>query len=236
LLQNSAILIEQFAETRAQWSHAPFSSSRLDVPISPAMRARSQGTPKRLLLAATLVAVASLTASGCSAGVSVNSTGTSRHFGMGPPNKPLPPGEWEATGVVVGERASYSNEPVGTVLKRPWTFRKICNSSCHRVFFRQTLYGPSVTRLIPAGGGRYTAAFPPVTVPCYYTRDYPHARHPFGQSHDSYKLWWSANREKIRAVEHQTQTGCYRTEEPPSVTRWFATRNQRSAAAPAPGA
>jgi hypothetical protein len=169
--------------------------------------------------------VASLAALGCSTGASIDSTQSQPpNFGIGPANRPLPPGAWKAIGVVTSQPATYSNQPVGAVLKRPWTFVKSCKSSCHTLFLRQTLYGPSATELVPTAGGLFTAVFPPVTVPCYYTRDYSGPRHPFGQSHDSYKLWWSADRGEIHAVELRTQTGCYPTAEAPDVTRWRATR------------
>src|SRR6185437_8572914 len=110
----------------------------------------------RLAVAATLAALGGALLLGCSAGDSNRDAG----IDFGPANVPLPPGKWAATGTVLkGEK--MSNEPPGTVLKRPWTFRKVCNPSCHRVFLRWTLYGPSITRLVPHGSF-YTANFPPV--------------------------------------------------------------------------
>jgi len=135
-------------------------------------------------------------------------------------------GGWTAIGRVTFVPASdNSNQPEGSVLRRPWKFDRVCRSGECRVFFaRGTLYGPSLTWLVPHGG-YYTAKFPPVTVPCAYPRDYPYPRHVSGQSHDSYRLRWSEDGTRLLAVEHRQQTGCYPTTSPPDVTRWRATPN-----------
>ncbi len=107
----------------------------------------------------------------------------------GAPNIPLPPGQWTATGTVLKE-VNIADEPAGTTLKRPWTFKTVCQSSCHTLFLRQTLYGPSETTLT-AHDGIYTATFPPVTVPC--------ATAPGSSGlYDSYTLQWSPNRQQTR--------------------------------------
>src|SRR4051794_2080567 len=189
-----------------------------DVPIAPTMRARPHELLRRLLIAASLVASTSLLLLGCSAGDADQAADSGIDFG--PANVPLPPGQWSATGTVLkGEEES--NEPPGTVLKRPWTFKKTCNPACHTVFFRWTLYGPSVTNRVPHGR-IYTADFPPVEVPCVYPGGSNYTRHAYGQSHDSYRVWWSADRKRVVALEHQTETGCYRTPGLPTVTRWSA--------------
>jgi hypothetical protein len=150
----------------------------------------------------------------------------SRHHatGLGPANIPLPSGGWEATGRVVWVAPKVlTNEPPGAVLKRPWNFQKVCHRSCRIRFSRWTLYGPSVTWLVKHGHF-FTAEFPPVTVPCAYPRDSSYPRHQYGQSHDRYRLWWSGDHTWIHAIEQRTETGCYRTVDPPDVTRWHATR------------
>lgn len=178
--------------------------------------------------AAALAALSSILVLGCStqgsdpAGPDVSN--------LGPANVPLPPGEWAATGIVQ-KGTPLSNQPPGTVLKRPWTFKKTCIPSCRRMFLRWTLYGPSVTRLV-AHGGFFTAKFPPVEVPCTYPRGSSYTRHRFGQSHDSYRLRWSADGRRINAVEYRLETGCYPTPDPPDVTRWTAVRASRPPAPP----
>jgi hypothetical protein len=146
---------------------------------------------------------------------------------LGPANIPLPPGEWEATGRVVWVAPNVStNQPAGTILKRPWSFHRVCHGTCRVMFARWTLYGPSVTRL--AKQGRFfIARFPPVRVPCAYPRGSSYPRHRYGQSHDRYRLWWSDDGATIRAVEQRTQTGCYGRADPPDLTRWRATRVPR---------
>jgi hypothetical protein len=128
---------------------------------------------------------------------------------------------------VLVETARWSNEPVGTVLKRPWTFKTVCEPTCRKIFLRWTLYGPSETQL-KSRGGFFTAKFPPVMVPCYYpTHGYSGIMRPFGESHDAYKVWWSLDRTRIHALERQIQTGCYRGPRHPSWTRWLAVPNSR---------
>jgi hypothetical protein len=183
------------------------------------------------LLLVVLLGICGLTMTGCSAKLSVQSQDHSEqaqgHYGMGPPNRPLPPGQWEATGKVLVERVHWSNEPVGTVLKRPWTFNTVCEPACRKIFFRQTLYGPSETQLEPRGQV-FTARFPPVRIPCYYpTHGYSGIMRAYGQSHDVYRLWWSSDRTRIHALERQVQTGCYKTSDPPTWTRWLAIPNTR---------
>jgi hypothetical protein len=144
------------------------------------------------------------------------------------PHVALPPGEWTATGTVLRESNS-ADEPVGTVLKRPWTFTKICEPSCRTLFLRQTLYGPSETVVI-ARHGFYTAAFPPVTVPCAHP---PGESTGTAQTYARYTLRWSANHEQLLAVEQKrsTSSSCPGTQ----TNRWVATRTNATAAVPAVG-
>jgi hypothetical protein len=86
-----------------------------------------------------------------------------------------------------------------------------------------TLYGPSATFLLERGRF-FFAKFPPVRVPCNYPRGSSYRRHAYGKSHDTYKLWWSDDRSQLYAVEHRTQSGCYRATDPPDLTRWRALR------------
>jgi hypothetical protein len=141
-----------------------------------------------------------------------------------PAESPSLEGNWSAVGEVQWvDSGVNSNQPPGTILNRPWNFQEICAESCRIAFTRGTLYGPSVTWLVQDGRG-YTADFPPVQVPCAYPRGSSYARHPFGYSHDWYRLWWSPDHTKLLAVEHRTQTGCYSTPERPDTTRWQAVR------------
>jgi hypothetical protein len=144
--------------------------------------------------------------------------------GLGPQSIPLPAGRWKATGRVIRVAPNVlTNQPPGTVLKRPWAFGKECHGTCKIVFARMTLYGRSVTSL--ARHGRFlTAKFPPVKVPCSYPRGSSYSRRRYGQSHDYYKLRWSSDGTRIHAIEYRLQTGCYKTTDPPDVTRWQATR------------
>ncbi len=190
------------------------------APIAPAMRVRHREKP-RLAAAASLAALSGFLLLGCSAGDPNRDPG----IDFGPANIPLPHGQWAAIGTVLkGEE--MSNEPPGTVLKRPWTFKRVCDPSCHRVFLRWTLYGPSITRLV-AHGRFYTANFPPVEVPCVYPRGSHYTHHRYGGSHDNYKLWWSADGKHVHAMERQTETGCYPTPGVPTLTRWSASRAGR---------
>jgi len=180
-------------------------------------------------LAAALVTVACLLLfrglARDSAGVPRSSSASSEHYArsLGPANIPLPPGRWEATGTIVWVAPNVmTNQPPGTVLRRPWNFHSVCRGTCKLVFSRWTLYGPSVTPLVKHGRF-FIAQFPPVEVPCAYPRGSSYPRHPFGQSHDRYKLWWSSDRTEIYAIERRIQTGCYRTPDP-DVTRWHAIR------------
>jgi hypothetical protein len=195
------------------------------------MRARWQRTRKPPLIAAALLIAAFIWAQTHPDGGRVATDYRPElHFGL-PANKPLPPGEWEASGVVIRALGPGSNEPVGAVLKRPWTFKRTCAASCARVFFRQTLFGSSVTKLVPIGRAGYTATFPPVSVPCVYVPDYQGVRHASGQDHDSYTLWWSPNAREISAVEFQTETGCYPPNgNPPAKILWKAFRTRETPA------
>jgi hypothetical protein len=144
----------------------------------------------------------------------------------GPANGPLPRLQWEATGVVVWEPpVRGSTSPPGTVLYRPWSFHSDCRRKCRIVFFRYTLSGPSETTLVKRGHA-YLAKFPPVRVPCSYVTgsSWPPHKYLYGAQHDSYTLWWSADRSQIYARERQTESGCYPTTRPPSYTRWHAVR------------
>jgi hypothetical protein len=144
------------------------------------------------------------------------------------PDIPLPPGGWTATGTV-REAVNSADEPAGTVLVRPWTFVKVCRTSCRTLFLRQTLYGPSETVLV-AHDGFYAAVFPPVTVPCAH---YPGEDAGTAQSYDTYTLRWSANRQQILAAEQQKSVSrsCSGTH----TTSWVATRTNPTAAVPAQG-
>lgn len=153
---------------------------------------------------------------------------------MGPANRPLPPGEWEATGIKLTGTPGYTNEPAGTVLYRPWTFVKDCKHSCRIFFFRQTLYGPSATRLVQIGRNRYVANFPGVRVPCAYQGTYTGPRRLYGQSHDRYRLYGRLSGNELHATEWQSESGCYPQEsEPPDVTKWRAVRSDRERSRPA---
>ncbi|HVV88950.1 MAG TPA: DUF6159 family protein, partial [Solirubrobacterales bacterium] len=156
------------------------------------------------------------------------SAGANDARAMGPANRPLPPGEWEATGVKLTGVPGYTNEPAGTVLYRPWTFVKDCRHSCRIFFFRQTLYGPSVTKLVQIGRNRYVANFPGVRVPCAYQGTYTGPRRSFGRSHDRYRLYGRLSGNELHATEWQSESGCYPGEpEPPDVTKWRAIRSDR---------
>jgi hypothetical protein len=198
------------------------------MPMYRAMKASFRKAARFLLVGSAAVA-AVLAIGGCGASVG-NSEYVVPNHGLGLPNKPLPPGEWNAVGVVtaVGNPSTYTDEPVGAVLHRPWTFEESCDSSCHKVFFRQTLYGPSETTLVASGPERYAASFPPVVVPCSYTREYeseyPDELHEAGESHDEYEVWWSDHGTVAHAIEHTQQSGCYPGTEPPDTIEWTATR------------
>lgn len=144
------------------------------------------------------------------------------------PNITLPPGQWTAIGTVLAA-ANSADEPPGRKLTRPWTFAKVCDPACRTLFLRQTLYGPSETVLV-AHHGFYTAAFPPVTVPCAH---YPGEDAGTAQSYDTFTLWWSANRREILAVEHSRSIS--RSCPGANTDRWVATRTEPNAAVPAPG-
>ena len=116
-----------------------------------------------------------------------------------------------------------SNQPEGTTLKRPWSFKEVCADTCKIAFRRETLYGPSATWLVPHESF-FTAEFPAVTVPCAYPEDSTYEQHPTGESHDTYKLWLTAD-DNIEAVEQRLETGCYPTPDPPNITRWKGTPN-----------
>jgi hypothetical protein len=142
---------------------------------------------------------------------------------------PPPIGLWAATGTVLSA-VNLADERAGSVLKRPWAFRTICkSSSCRTIFLRETLYGPSRTVLV-AHDGYYTAAFPPVAVPCSGTGRF------LGRLYDSYTLRWLANRKQILAIQHQRGSGgCGLPSR--QTTRWTATRiHPTLTAAAAPGA
>lgn len=143
------------------------------------------------------------------------------------PDVRLPSGEWAAKGTVI-RAVNSADAPAGTKLVRPWTFRKVCDRECHTLFLRQTLYGPSETKLL-AHAGVYTASFPPVTVPCAH---YAGEDAGTALSYDTYRLRWTANRRQILAIQHQRSVSrsCPGTQ----TTRWVATRVE-PAAVPAPG-
>lgn len=133
-------------------------------------------------------------------------------------------GDWVATGEVQWVDPDVnSSQPIGTILKRPWSFEEVCRGPCRIAFARGTLYGPSVTWLVEDGSA-YTADFPPVQVPCAYPSGSSYDRQSYGYSHDEYRLWWSQDHKKLMASEHRTQTGCYSTPERPDTTRWQAVR------------
>ncbi len=196
------------------------------------MSFRSQLRPWHLVVAAALAVAVCLSllrgSTRHSAGDPEGSAPSSHHAAdLGPANVPLPRGGWEATGKVVWVAPNvHANQPPGTVLRRPWEFQKVCWGPCKVEFSRWTLYGPSQTLLV-RHGHFFTAKFPPVRVPCAYPRGSSYPRHSYGQSHDSYKLWWSNDHNHIHAIEHRTETGCYRTPDPPDVTRWHATHTAR---------
>jgi len=144
------------------------------------------------------------------------------------PDIRMPPGEWTATGTVL-RAVNSADEPVGTRLVRSWTFSRICDPRCQTVFLRQTLYGPSKT-VVVAHHGLYTAAFPPVTVPCAH---YPGEDAGTAQSYDTYTLWWSHDRRQIIAREqnHSVSQNCPGAQ----TNRWVATRTDPTLSVPATG-
>jgi len=214
------------------------------------MRACTETWPRRLLVAALLAAAAILSVQGCGAGVSAGPQNTRSSSSARQPARPgraarpllraghdqnpaglrerhggpPPTGIWAATGTVLSAvhlASAYGSVHAGEVRKRPWAFKTICKLSwCRTLFLRGTLYGPSVTTLA-AHHGYYTAAFPPVAVRCSYSGEL------LGQLHDSYTLWWSANRHQILALERSRGSG--RCDGPPSRStfRWTATRLHR---------
>lgn len=134
-------------------------------------------------------------------------------------NAPMPRGEWEAVGTVAASDG-YINEPTGTILNRPWWFRKICASSCRIEFVRGTLSGLSKT-ILKRHRGYYSAAFPPVKVPC----PYPAGSSPrsFGFDHDSYVLRWTSDRHEIHAMEHSEGGGECGPGSARQTVEWVAT-------------
>lgn len=144
------------------------------------------------------------------------------------PHVHLQPGEWTATGKV-HMAVNSADEPAGTVLMRPWTFKRVCHTSCRTLFLRQTLYGPSETMVV-AHDGFYTAAFPPVTVPCAH---YPGEDAGTAQSYDTYTLRWAADHQRIIGVEQQRSVS--RNCPGKQTDTWLATRNDPHAAVRAPG-
>lgn len=135
---------------------------------------------------------------------------------------PFPSGSWDATGRIVSVEPNVdSNQPVGTALRRPWSFEEVCQETCKVVFSRMTLYGPSLTWLLQRGT-LFVAKFPPVTVPCSYPREYTGPRQISGESHDEYELWWSDDGTRLEASEQRVQTGCYPPPNLPDETHWEA--------------
>lgn len=165
---------------------------------------------------------------GCGVGGLVPARPPIRPGSVALPDTPLPPGEWTATGTV-RKAVNSADEPAGTVIVRPWTFKKVCGISCHTLFLRQTLYGPSETVLV-ARDGSYIAAFPPVSVPCAH---YPGEDAGTAQSYDVYTLRWSANRQQILAVEQQSSISRHCNGR--QTNSWVATRTNPTARVPAPG-
>jgi hypothetical protein len=142
-----------------------------------------------------------------------------------PPEVSLPDGEWTARGTV--READHSADfHAGSVKVRPWTFTKVCAATCHIMFLRQTLYGPSETEVVPHDG-YYTAAFPPVTTPCVH---YPGEYAGTSASYDTYRLQWADNGEKLVASSTERGSG----PDCPGFTAetWVATRNNPNAPGP----
>lgn len=120
----------------------------------------------------------------------------------GPP--PIPTGRWDAKGTVLSSE-NLANQHTGDILERPWGFVTVCKlGRCRTIFVRGTLYGISKTALVPHHG-YYTAAFPPVAVPCLG----PGGRTPGrpGRLYDTYRLSWSADGRRLHAMEHQVGAG-----------------------------
>jgi hypothetical protein len=93
----------------------------------------------RTSLSAAVLAIIATGMAGCGE-IQVTSTRLPIRPGSVPlPHVTLPPGQWTATGTVLAATNS-ADEPTGTVLQeRPWTFKQVCNPSCHTLFLRQTL-------------------------------------------------------------------------------------------------
>ena len=207
------------------------------------MRTCAEPMSRWPLVTALLAIMTSLSVLGCSAGVSNAPSIDQKPAGLRPwhssPSAGLSQrhsgsllaGQWGATGTVLSA-VNLANEPAGSVLRRPWAFKTICKSSwCRALSLRETLYGPSVTMLV-AHHGYYTAAFPPVAVPCIGPQGVSRRRP--GRLYDRYRLWWSANRRQLFAVQHQIGLGhCGPISR--QTTRWTATRSYPTRAEPAPG-
>jgi hypothetical protein len=97
--------------------------------------------------------------------------------------------------------------------------------SCQTFFFREGTYGSSETVLIPHAG-RYTAAFPPTTVPCVH---HPGEDAGTAQAYSVFKLWWSTDH--ILAIEHTRYVG-HACGGGTDTTRWAAIRTNPGARAP----
>lgn len=134
---------------------------------------------------------------------------------------PPPSGQWVATGLVQSS-AHVLDSNAGEVIKRPWAFIRVCKHSwCRTLFLRQTLYGPSKTLLV-SHHGFFTAAFPSVKTPCPTPGGVPPPRFA-GRNTDRYQLWWSANRQRLLAIEHSTDHGCGSPTPAKETTRWTTT-------------
>ncbi|HTZ62783.1 MAG TPA: hypothetical protein VMB51_01625 [Solirubrobacteraceae bacterium] len=122
---------------------------------------------------------------------------------IAPPQVRFATGEWTATETILTTNAI--DACAGERLVRPWDFRRVCNAeSCKTSLYTASYYGTLAATIVPDGGNRYVATFPPSTTPC------PHRPGEDIRANREYKtltLWWSSHRQILHGLSRAYQVG-----------------------------
>jgi len=122
---------------------------------------------------------------------------------IAPPQVHIPTGEWTATETLLTTRAIYAC--AGERLVRPWDFRRRCDAgTCKTYLYTASYYGVDVAEIVPVGGERYNAIFPPSSVPCPHR---PGEDAGTNRAYGTITLWWSSHRQVLHGLRREYQVG-----------------------------
>jgi hypothetical protein len=149
---------------------------------------------------------------------------------IAPPQVHFPIGEWTATETILTTNAI--DACAGERLVRPWDFRRVCDAgSCRTSLYTASYYGTVAATVMPDGGNRYIATFPPSTTPC---PPRPGEDIRTNREYATLTLWWSSHRQILHGLSRAYQVGpCGGGQD--ETSSYVVTRTNPAASPPAEG-